>query len=134
MQGRATCEFNGRAGHTSMQYKRFEYYVIRYVPDATLEMGIDIAVVAVSDSQPGRVALKRIPSLTKVLELDSDADVDLLNAFLDELSENVRLASRDMERALQSENCIRVLPSKEFVTSDFEGTVSLLSDAELGIE
>ena len=117
-----------------MQYKRFEYYVIRYVPDATLEMGIDIAVVAVSDSQPGRVALKRIPSLTKVLELDSDADVDLLNAFLDELSENVRLDSRYMDRALQSENCIRVLPSKEFVTSDFEGTVSLLSDAELGIE
>ena len=116
-----------------MRTSLFKYYVILYVPDVKEEAGIEFAVVAVSDSQPSRIALKLIPSWAPVLELDSEADVDLLNAFLNELSANIQCDSQYMDRALEWENCIRVLPPREFSTSDFEGTFSLLADAELGI-
>jgi hypothetical protein len=97
------------------------------------DVGIDFAVVAISDSQPSKIALKQIPTLARVLEFDADADLDLINAFLAELITNIQLNSQYMERALQWENCIRVLPPKESLTSDFEGTFTLLSNAELGI-
>jgi hypothetical protein len=116
-----------------MQTSLFKFYVIRYVPDMMEDVGIDFAVVALSDSQPSRMALKQIPSLAKILEHDAEADIDLINAFLAELIINIRLDSQYMDRALQWENCIRVLLPKEFLTSDFEGTFSLLSNAELGI-
>ena len=117
-----------------MQIWLYKYYVIRYVPDVKEEAGIDLAVVAISDSRPSGIALRQIPSWAPVLALDSDADVDLLNAFLNELSANIRRDAQYMDRALEWENYIRVLPPKEFSTSDFEDTFSLLSDAELGIE
>ena len=133
MQDRTTRKVNERAGPRSMQTSLFKYYVIRYVPDMLEDVGIDFAVVAISDSQPSWMALKQIPTLDRVLELDAEADVDLINALLAELITNIQLDSQYMERALQWENCIRVLPPKEFLTSDFEGTFTLLSNAELGI-
>lgn len=111
---------------------RCNYYLIRYVRDVRGETGIDIAALAVSDSQPGRIALRRTPSFAPVLEFDADADVDLLGSFLSELPANVQIDSRYLDRAVHWENSIRVLPPREFVTSDFEGTFSLLADAEFG--
>jgi hypothetical protein len=129
-----TKPFHGEESITRcMQTSSFEYYVIRYVPDLMEESGIDFAVVAISDSQPSRIALKRMPSWAPLFEFDPEADVHLLNVFLNELSANIRLDSRYMDRASEWENCIRVLPPREFSTSDFENTFSLLSDAELGI-
>jgi hypothetical protein len=95
------------------------------------EVGIDFAVVAVSASRPSKIALKRMPSWAPLLELDSEADVNLLNAFLNDLSASIRLDSQYMDRAAEWGNCVQVLPPREFVTSDFEGTFSLLSNAEL---
>lgn len=113
---------------------RCKYYVIRYVRDVREETGIDFAALAVSDSQPSRIALKRTPSFAPVLEFDADADVDLLDTFLSELLANIQIDSRYLDRAVHWENSIRVLPPREFETSDFEGTFSLLADAELGSE
>jgi hypothetical protein len=115
-----------------MQSSLFKYYVIRYVPDVMEDAGIDFAIVAASDSEPGRVALKQIPLLAPIVEFDSHADVTLLNAFLAELITNIQLDCQYLDRAIQWENCIRVLPPHEFVTSDLEGTLSLLAGAELG--
>ena len=103
------------------------------MPGIMEDVGIDFAVVAISGSQPSRMTLKQIPTLDRVLELDAEADVDLLKAFLAELITNIQLDSQYIDRALQWENCIRVLPPKEFLTCDFEGTFTLLSNAELGI-
>lgn len=50
------------------------------------------------------------------------------------LTANIRLDPQYMDRALRWENCIRVFPPREIVTSDFEDTFVLLSSAELGIE
>lgn len=117
-----------------MKIWRCRYYVIQYTPDIASHVGIDLAIVAISKSQPSRIALKQIPSLAHVLEYDAKANIDLISAFLTELVANIQLDSQYLDRALQWENCIRVLPPKDFLTSDFEGTFALLSSAELGIE
>ncbi|MGC2210539.1 MAG: hypothetical protein WA532_10555 [Candidatus Korobacteraceae bacterium] len=124
---------HSRAGST--QPSRVKYYVIGYAPDATQEVRVDFAVAAVSDSDPSQVDLKQLP-WARVLEIDAEADIDLLNAFIDELPANIRLDPQYINRTIQWENCIRVrvLSPKELVKKDIKDLFLLLPNAELGID
>lgn len=126
---------DAQTGADSTRPSRVKYYVIGYAPDITQEVRVDFAVAAVSDSHPSQVVLKQLP-WARVLEVDAEADIDLLDGFINELPANVRLDTRYIDRALKWENYIRlrVLSPKELDNSDIKDLFLLLSNAELGIE
>jgi hypothetical protein len=100
------------------------------VPNKGEEGGITIAVVALSDPEPSCMAFKQIPFWNSVMEFDSRSDIRLLSQFLKQFSEATRFDPQCINEALQWKNCIRLLPRGRFSTSDLNGTLSLVADAE----
>jgi hypothetical protein len=115
-------------------FQLYRYYAVLYVPNIEEEIGITIAVVALSSPEPFCIAFKQIPFWNSVMELDSRSDIRLLRQFLKQFSEAIRLNPQCIDQALQWNNCIRILPRREFSTSDVDGTLSLVADAEFRVE
>ena len=115
-------------------HKVFQYYAICYAPNIAEERGITIAIVVLSYSQSSFMAFKRIPIWTPVLEFDSGADPCFLDKFLRGFFESIQLDHGFVNEAMQWESSIRLLYLGEFSTRDPEGLLSLLADAEFGVE
>jgi len=108
----------------------YRCYAVLYVPNIEEEIGITIAAVALSDPPSFRMAFKQIPSWNSVLRFDSRPDIRLLNQFLREFSEAIRFDPHFINEALRWKSCIRLLLRGRFSTSDLDGTLSLVADAE----
>lgn len=115
-------------------HKLYQYLAICYAPNIAEERGITIAIVVLSCPQSSFIAFKRIPLWTPVLEFDSSADPCFLDKFLRGFFEAIQLDHGFVNEAMQWENSIRLLYLGEFSTSDPEGILSLLADAEFGVE
>jgi hypothetical protein len=111
---------------------RYRYFAIIYTPGIEERHGVTVAVVAISPDLPGFIALKQNPSWDQVLRMDPEADLALIDQCVEELAEGISCDPDFPRRAGEWENIIRIEPAREFRTSDFEGTFSLIADTEFG--
>jgi hypothetical protein len=89
-----------------------EYFFLRYVPDPVCEDFVTIGVVMIARNYDDFAQIRFLPHWEPVLSFDPGADVDLLNAFVEE-----------MKRQFQKrESCKRVI---ELMKDSFSNSIQL---------
>ncbi len=114
-----------------------EFFLIRYVPDAVKNEFVNIGVLLRETGQTEKAQVRFTRDWSRVRCMDSDADIEMLEAMEAEIQQRLALGARDVKPVLQVledtlSNSVQITPAKgclaESIPAELEKLTSIYID------
>jgi hypothetical protein len=118
----------GRVLSCATSWRKLEFFLVRYIPNALRDEFINIALVMVGG---GVAEVRFVRDWQRVLALDPDADIGLLKGLMGELRDGLRTGSQQDEILLMMEtsfsNAIQLSPRQGCLTDDLTTEIETMT-------
>ena len=114
-----------------------EFFLIRYVPDAVKNEFVNIGVLLREAGQADKAQVRFTRDWSRVRCMDSDADIDMLEALEAEIQQRLALGARDVKPVMQVledtlSNSVQITEAKgclaESIPAELENLTSIYID------